>query len=146
MLKISRLADYGIVLMSNIARETTRETFAARDLAGESNLPLPMASKVLKGLSRAGLLVSHRGVNGGYSLGRDPATITVVDIIAALDGPIALTSCCEQSISECEIESCCHTKTNWQLINQSVVSSLGNITLAEMAGSLSSRDVTAAGK
>ena len=91
MIRITKQTDYGIVLLTHMAAHADRQ-YNAPDLAAEAHLPLPMASKILKLLAREGVLVSHRGVKGGYSLGRHPQAISMAEIIAALEGPIAITS------------------------------------------------------
>jgi FeS assembly SUF system regulator len=133
MIRMTKQTDYGIVLLTHIARDAAPKVHTARDLAVEASLPLPMVSKILKVLARAGLLVSHRGVKGGYSLGRHPASITVVDIIDALEGPLALTECIGHEPSDCQVEMVCPTRTNWQRINVAVRQALSGITLEEMA-------------
>lgn len=132
MLKISRLADYGIVLLTFMAKEPRDEVFTARDLANTTCLPLPMVSKVLKLLARGNLLDSHRGVKGGYSLSRCSELISLADIISALDGPIALTTCLESSENCCGIETNCYTKSYWTVVNNRVVKALQTLSLAEM--------------
>ena len=128
---MTKQADYGIVLMTHLASHSAR-LFAASELAAETSLPLPTVSKILKLLGRAGLLESHRGVKGGYSLARDPHRITVAAMIAALDGPIAVTECIEDTPGVCNQESVCRLRANWQLINQAVRQALGDISLAEL--------------
>lgn len=132
MLKISRLADYGIVLLTCMASEPSDVVFTARDLASTTNLPLPMVSKVLKLLARGNLLDSHRGVKGGYSLSRSSEMISLADIISALDGPIALTACLESDENCCGIETSCYTKSYWTLVNNRVVKALETLSLSEM--------------
>lgn len=132
MIRLSKYADYGIVIMTNLARHPDRQ-HTAGEIAAESHIPPPMASKILKGLARAGLLASHRGAKGGYDLARPAAAITVADIIVALDGPIALTACIEDGPGECDIEAVCPARTNWQRINDAIRHALDDITLAEMA-------------
>ena len=132
MFRMSRETDYGIVLLARIAGETGREPVTARDLAFDSRLTLPMVSKILKRLARARLLSSQRGVKGGYRLARPASEISVADIIAALDGPIALTICIEQTPGECAHETLCSVRHNWQVINRRVMETLSAISLAEM--------------
>lgn len=140
MFRLSRLTDYGFVLLTRLAAQPTRQ-FAARDLAEESNLPLPTVSKLLKKLARAGLLTSARGVAGGYSLARPPERIRVSEIIAALDGPVALTMCSEAD-GKCSLQACCPTHSNWLVINNAVRGVLDNLTLAALARPLPQRLVT----
>lgn len=131
MLRMTKQADYGIVLLTHMAG-SPEQRFAASELASETHLPSPTVSKILKMLSREGLLASHRGVKGGYSLSRPPNEITVAEMISALDGPIAITECIDEFPGECSQESTCRLRANWQRINDAVRRSLEGITLAEL--------------
>lgn len=130
MIRITKQTDYGIVLLTHLAGQPERQVNAP-ELAAETQLPLPMVSKILKLLVREGLLLSHRGVKGGYSLARLPGEITMAEIIASLEGPIAITECIEVS-SDCSHEQLCPVRSNWQRINAAVRGALEGITLAEM--------------
>ena len=132
MIKLSRMADYGVVLMVQLARAPGLVTTAA-ELTEATALPGPTVSKLLKQLSRAGLLDSQRGTNGGYTLSLPTAEISVADIVSALDGPIALTECMTADGLVCEIEALCPTRTNWRQINDALVDALDRVSLAEMA-------------
>jgi len=136
MLRITKQSDYGIVLMTLFAGAGGGRVHSTRDLAAGAKLPLPTVSKILKALARAGLLQSHRGVKGGYRLARDPAEISVEEIIRALEGPIAITECIDGP-NECEIERTCPVRTNWQRINGAVTDALAAIRLSEMAAEVS---------
>ena len=131
MIRLSKLADYGIVLLSYFVRDT-HAVRTARDLASASRLPLPTVSKILKALSRGGLLVSHRGVKGGYSLARPADDISVVEVIRAIDGPIALTECSHTAPGLCDLEIACPVRSNWQKINDVVVRALADLSLVDM--------------
>ena len=130
MLRVTRLADYGIVMLTFFANHS-ENTYSARDIANAVKLPLPVASKVLKLLSKAGLLISQRGTKGGYGLARRPEEITVASIIHALEGPIAVTACTDKN-RDCGLETGCPVRTNWHMINQAIHSALDKITLAQM--------------
>jgi FeS assembly SUF system regulator len=145
VIRLSKLADYGIVMMTNMARHPQRQHNAA-EIAAESHIPLPMASKILKALARAGLLASHRGAKGGYGLARDAGSITVAQVIVALDGPIALTSCIEDGPGDCVIEALCPARANWQRINDAIRRALDEITMAEMAVTVPSAFMPAIGR
>ena len=138
MLRMTKQADYGIVLMAHLASHDGH-LFAAPELATETRLPLPTVSKVLKLLGRAGLLESHRGAKGGYSLAADPTRITVAAMISALDGPIAFTECIEDTPGSCSQESVCRLRGSWQHINEAVRHALESITLAELTDQLPSQ-------
>lgn len=141
MIRITRLTDYGIVLLTYVATRPEGRIHNVPDLAAEANLPLPTVGKILKVLARKGLLVSHRGAKGGYSLSRPPAEITLAQIVAALDGPIAITECSSDPHNRCEIMLTCPARSNLQRINQAVLTALENITLAEMTRPLP-QDIT----
>ena len=119
MIRITKITDYGIVLMSHLAM-TPERLYNAPDLAAEAHLPLPMVSKILKQLARGGLLESQRGVHGGYALARQAEEISVVEIISALEGPIAMTECIEGAPGDCDYELSCPVRSNWNRINQAI--------------------------
>ena len=126
------MADYGVILMVQLARAGEQVTTAS-ELTESTGLPGPTVSKLLKQLSRAGLLDSQRGSNGGYTLSLAAGDISVSDIVSALDGPIALTECMTADGAVCEIEALCPTRTNWRQINNALVEALDRVSLAEMA-------------
>ncbi len=133
---MTKQADYGIVLMSHLAGRPGRR-FTAPELAVASKLPAPTVSKILKLLGRAALLDSHRGAKGGYSLAREPRRISVAEMIAALDGPIAFTECIEDTPGECSQEAVCCVRGSWQRINLALRQTLESISLADLMASLS---------
>lgn len=132
MIRLSKLADYGIVIATHLARHADGQQ-TALEIAEATRVPSPMTSKVLKLLVRGGTLASHRGAHGGYSLARPPAEVTVAEVIEALDGPIALTSCLDPGPGECGLSDLCPARANWQQINQAIRDALASVTLAEMA-------------
>lgn len=132
MVRLSKLTDYALVVMSCMARSSNQASRTARDLSRELHLPLPTVSKLLKELLQSGLLVSQRGVNGGYSLTREPHEISVAEIIAALEGPIALTECSTDATGLCSLEPCCAIKKNQQIISQAVRGVLDKLTLSDL--------------
>ena len=129
MLRMSRLTDYGLVLLTHLASTPVDQVHNARELAESAHLPLPMVSKILKVLTREGFLVSQRGAKGGYSLARRPEDVTVVAVIDALEGPIALTEC---GAGSCEREANCVVRAPWQRINRAVRKSLEDVRLADL--------------
>ncbi|MFP6731599.1 MAG: SUF system Fe-S cluster assembly regulator [Alphaproteobacteria bacterium] len=133
MIRLSRLADYGVVLMTHIAT-LADDMHTAHAVAGATRIPEPTASKILKALVRAELLDSHRGASGGYTLARQPDDIPITEIIIAVDGPIALTSCLDAEGSDCSLVPTCPTRTNWQKINDAIHRALDEVSLADMMG------------
>jgi FeS assembly SUF system regulator len=132
VIRLSKLTDYAVVMLSHMAARET-EVYTACRLAERSAVPEPTAAKILKLLTRAGILVSQRGSAGGYELARPAAEISVAEIIVALDGPIALAACVEGSADHCGVESFCSMRGNWNRVNRAIRSALEDITLAEMA-------------
>jgi FeS assembly SUF system regulator len=133
VIRITRLSDYGIVLLSRFADAPEGEVLSARELADASGLPMPTVAKVLKCLTRGGLLLSHRGKEGGYSLARAAEAVSVADIIGAIEGPIALTECTTDDDGLCGLEPTCPVRRNWQRISTAVHDALSAIPLADMA-------------
>ncbi|MGE5540162.1 MAG: SUF system Fe-S cluster assembly regulator [Gemmatimonas sp.] len=140
MIRLSRLADYGVVLMTRMAQDAHHPgdggeclgVHTAVGLAECTGIPTPTVSKVLATLCRQGVLKSVRGAHGGYTLTTAPRQITVAQIIAAIDGPIALTQCIEDGPGACGVENLCLTRRGWKLINEAVSSALQGVTLADI--------------
>ena len=131
MFRISRITDYGIVLMAHLAERDGGTPCNAREISEATRLPLPVVSKILKSLAREELLVSHRGAKGGYSLARGPEEIRVTEMISALEGPFGLTECAIHP-GACAQESSCHVREPWQRINRAVHSALDHVTLSDL--------------
>src|SRR5882724_12661079 len=107
MIRLDKLTDYGLLLLTCMVRSRDVTLRTARDLAAESGLPLPTVSRLLQDLLKGGLLVSQRGIKGGYALAKKPHEISVGDVIAALEGPIAFTVCSSGVAGQCDLESHC---------------------------------------
>ena len=133
MLRISKLTDYAILVMVELAR--SGDMSSAHALAERVGIELPTASKVLKLLAGSGLVESFRGANGGYRVNRPASGISVAEVIAAIEGPIAMTEC---SVEEglCSQEDSCGLRGNWQRISLAVAEALEGVSLAEMAAPL----------
>lgn len=130
MLRISKLTDYAIVVLSLMAK-TSERTFAAGELAETSGIALPTVSKILKSLAKAGIVRSTRGAKGGYQLSRPPHHTTVASVIDALEGPIAITEC-GVAHDSCQQAHSCHIRGNWNVINRAVRTALESVTLTDM--------------
>lgn len=131
MLKLSKLTDYAVVIMAQLAREPQR-LYTTKALADELGLPRPTVSKLLKMLIKAELLVSQRGVQGGYQLAKEAHRITVSDLIAAIEGPVAMTECSLED-SQCDLISQCGVANNWQRVTLAVHQLLASVTLTQLA-------------
>jgi FeS assembly SUF system regulator len=130
MIKLSRFADYAVVVLAELSRGGDLR-LSASDLSLRCQLPEPTVAKILKSLTRAGVLSSTRGVNGGYGLTRQPADITVADIITAMDGPISLTDCAD-SRSNCVLEGQCSMHGRWSKVNLAIRTALESVTLIDL--------------
>ncbi len=137
MLKLGKLADYATVLMTALAARPG-ELCNAHELADRTHVPLPTVAKLLKLLTRAGLVESLRGASGGYRLARTPEAVSVAAVIRAVEGPIAITQCSTHG-EGCGIESTCGSKNNWRLIDTAIRNALESVTLAQMASPLTRR-------
>jgi FeS assembly SUF system regulator len=135
MLRISRIADYGVVLGTRLATLPLTDVRSVRDLARETGIPQPTVSKILKLLARGGVVDSERGAHGGYRLAKRAEDVTIAEVITALEGPIGVTECGagEEDDALCEFSSHCGVRGNWQRINEAIAQALSAITLAEMA-------------
>jgi len=110
-----------------------RGVATAPQLAQQSGVPLPTVAKILTHLARDGIVTSQRGVAGGYHLARAAEQISMTEIVVALEGPIALTSCVDGTVGGCEVEQLCPMRGNWDRVNQAVRSALDQVTLADMS-------------
>lgn len=131
MLRISKLADYAIVIMHCLSRQP-QIVRSANDIAKQVHLTHPTVSKILKILFEAGLVISIRGAGGGYKLAKLPEAISLAEVISALEGAPSLTEC-GQTASICAQDGVCAIKHNWQVINRFILNALTNVTLADMA-------------
>lgn len=130
MLRISRLTDYGTVVLAQLA-EAPGGFSSAADVAEATGLGLPTVSKLLKALTRSRLVDSARGSHGGYRLARDAELISASDVIDALEGPVSITDCSAHD-RHCELEATCSVGGTWQRINLAIRQALDEISLADL--------------
>ncbi len=141
MLRLSKLTDYAVVVLVRLApkRGDLPAVQTSPGLAAGTGIPEPTVAKVLKALAASGLVVSQRGAHGGYRLGRPLAAIPIADVIAAVDGPIALTACVEGSAGGCDSEHLCPMRGRWDPVNEAIKHALSAISLADMRDATVSR-------
>ena len=132
-MRLSSMADYAVVTMSAAARHCGGARTSAAQLAAETGLPGPTVQKVVSLLSRAGLLRSMRGAGGGLQLARPAAAITLADIVEAVEGPIALTSCAEHGKHDCGLEGTCCVQPHWGIVNTAMRGALAGIPLTQLS-------------
>ena len=132
MLRISKLTDYGTVILACLAAQSDR-LWTAAEVAERTHIGLPTVSKLLKKLQRSGLVISTRGSHGGYQLAQPAAEITAARILDALEGQFAITEC-SGAHSTCGLESNCRVGHTWQRVNAAIRRALTDISLAQLAG------------
>ncbi len=130
MLRMSRLTDYGTVVLAHLASNDST-CISAAEVAEASGLALPTVSKLLKSLAKAELVRSTRGAHGGYRLARLPQQISAAEVIDALEGPVSITEC-SASNSHCDYEEHCNVGGAWQRVNIAIRRALDDISLADL--------------
>lgn len=129
MLRITKITDYGFILLAHMATQEQNSLHNAKDLSASINIPLPTVSKVLKILTQGSILKSHQGSKGGYSLARKADQISAAEVIEAIEGPVAITDC--SGAEGCDRN--CQVSPRWQQVNNAVIGALQGLTLADMA-------------
>ena len=132
-MRLSSLADYAVVMMSACARHCGGTRINAGQLAEETGIPLPTVQKLVSRLSSAGLLRSIRGAGGGFKLARPAAAISLAEIVEAIEGPIAMTSCVESGRHDCGLEGSCSVQPHWPVVNRAVRDALADISLTRLS-------------
>jgi FeS assembly SUF system regulator len=127
------MADYAVVTMSAAARHCGGVRISATELAEETGLPLPTVQKLVSMLVKAGLLRSTRGAGGGLQLARPAAAVSLADIVEAVEGPIALTSCVEEGRHDCALEGSCSVQPHWGVVNSALRGALAEVPLSRLA-------------
>ncbi len=132
-MRLTAQADYAVVMMSAAARHGCGARLSATLLSDETGVPLPTAQKLMQRLAGAGLLSSLRGTGGGFKLTRPAAAINLADIIEAIEGPIAMTTCVDDARDDCALEASCQTKPHWGAVNGAVRGALAAVPLTQLA-------------
>ena len=132
MLRLSKKADYALIAMKHLAQKAGAPSTSAREIAEQYDIPIELLAKVLQRLVRTGLLASTQGTRGGYTLSRAPKSISLADVIQAIDGPLTVTACSTDN-SDCEQYSKCSVRDPLWQIRERIVAALGTVTLSEMA-------------
>ena len=137
MLRLSKKADYALMAMKHLARKTdsASASTSAREIAEQYDIPIELMAKVLQRLARNGLLTSHQGTRGGYTLSRATTSISVADIIQAIDGPLTVTACSTDD-EQCEQFLKCNIRDPLWRIKDRIVSALVECSLAEISSDL----------
>ena len=132
MLKLTKKADYGLISLKHLTVNREKGSASAKELADTYGIPVPILAKVLQKLVRDGFLVSEQGTNGGYRLARDPSTITALEVIRAIDGPIILTTCFT-SHGDCGLTPLCTVRKPLRRVHEGILQLLDNITMTDLS-------------
>jgi FeS assembly SUF system regulator len=133
MLRLSKKADYALIAMKHLTRKgADAHSSSAREIAEQYDIPIELMAKVLQRLVRTGLLVSTQGTRGGYALSREASSISVAEVIQAIDGPLTVTACSDGN-SDCDQYSKCNVRDPLWQIRERIVAALGTVTISEMA-------------
>jgi Rrf2 family protein len=131
MLRLTKKADYGLMAMKHFAEHAAQGACSAKDVAESYGIPQEALAKILQRLAKAGLLHSQHGINGGYTLARDAASITAFEVIRAIDGPLFITSCVTVR-GECDQTDRCSIREPLRRVSHSIEEVLRRLTIAEM--------------
>lgn len=131
MLRMSKLTDYSTVILFHMARSPA-DVFSAAGVATAIGLAPTTTAKILKTLARRGLVRSMRGAKGGYTLARPPESISIAEVIDAMEGSFGLTECSAHPGLCCR-EAACPSRENWQRLNAVVRRVLDGVTVADMS-------------
>ena len=131
-MRLTHLADYAVVLMTAAARYPAGARLSATELSADTGVPLPTTQKLMGQLTTAGLMTSVRGAGGGFALARAAETITLADIVEAVEGPIAMTVCAEGR-TDCALDAHCMVKPHMGVVGNAIRGALGAVSLTELA-------------
>jgi len=131
MLKLSKRADYGLIALKHLAVQGREHSASAKEIGGHYKIPVPLMSKVLQTLTRHGFLSSEHGTRGGYRLARDPRSISALEVVKAIDGPVILTSCFTDH-RDCDQSERCIVREPLRKIHEGILGLLASIKIADM--------------
>ena len=133
MLKLTKKADYGLIALRHLASRPDR-TASTKEIADAYHLPLTLLAKVLQQLTRAGILMSVAGTNGGYRLSRDPQRISTLEVVRAIDGPVILTHCFTEH-GHCDQSESCTVREPLRRVHEAILEVLNKFTITDLAES-----------
>jgi Rrf2 family protein len=134
MLRLTKKADYGLMALKYLAEHPGEASLSAKDVAEAYHIPPQLLAKILQQLAREGLLRSHAGMNGGYTLARKPESITAFEVIRIIDGPLFITSCVTDS-GICDLTNSCTIKEPLARVNDSITDVLKKIRISDLVES-----------
>ena len=131
MLRLTKKADYGLMALKFLAEHPEAMSLSAKDIAEAYHIPPQLLAKILQRLTKEGLLRSHAGMNGGYTLSRRAADITAFEVIRAIDGPLFITSCITIH-GTCDLAGHCTIKEPLRKVNDSIKDLLNGICISDL--------------
>ena len=131
MLRLTKKADYALIAVKHLAEHAPVRAQSAKDIGEAYHIPVPLLAKILQQLTRAGILVSHSGINGGYSLERPATAITAFEVIRAIEGPLFITSCATLH-GPCDLTACCTIKEPLQKLNDTIRDLLTGMRISDL--------------
>ena len=134
MLRLTKKADYGLMALKFLAERPERASQSAKDIADAYGIPSQLLAKILQRLTKVGLLRSHAGINGGYSLSKTPSEISAFEVIRAIDGPLFITSC-DNGLRPCDLNDSCTIKEPLRKVNESITEVLKALSVADLCES-----------
>jgi len=127
---ITRRGDYGLVAVLFLARDHDGRLAQIHEIASSCNLPEPFLAQIMRLLVRAGLVKSKKGVGGGFALARDPKTISFLEVLEALEGPVAVNRC-QNPVDTCEHAGNCSMEFVWTRAQGALVNVLGDAKIGD---------------
>ncbi len=132
MIRLSKRTDYGLLAIRHLGLLPDGTSRSAREIASEYRIPPALMAKLLQRLVRKGLVSSHHGTKGGYQIARPPSTITLKDVIEAIEGPMALIECRDPRKGECAQYCGCTIQRPLQVVQQRIEELLGQTTVGDL--------------
>ncbi|HLY41869.1 MAG TPA: Rrf2 family transcriptional regulator [Terracidiphilus sp.] len=132
MLKLTKKADYGLMALKYLAEHPETSALSAKDIADAYGIPAQLLAKILQQLTKAGMLKSHAGMNGGYALAREANKISAFEVIHAIDGPLFITSC-TKGAKGCDLTPSCTIKEPLARVNDTISGVLKSISIQDLA-------------
>ena len=132
MIRISKRTDYGLMAIRHLALLPGGATRSAREIAAEYRIPPALMAKLLQRLARKGLVASRHGTKGGYQIARPPASISLRDVIEAIEGPVFVTDCLDGERDDCRQSPSCTVRGPLQTVQRKIAEILDRTTLRDL--------------
>ncbi|MBI5055198.1 MAG: Rrf2 family transcriptional regulator [Nitrospirae bacterium] len=136
---ITRKADYAVRCVLFLSRHIDRVS-SVDEISGEMSVPKTFLAKILQRLMKTGIVNSTRGVKGGFQLARGPEEISLLDVVEAIDGPVAMNVCAVDK-KMCGFSSSCSVHPVWIELRKDIKNRLKSWTFAKLAGIRKSQKV-----